>query len=65
VFDAFRRVLVSRCLVRGGYFSDEGLDMLVKGSVVRLEQAAPGHAAMGAANIVLSPGAPLAAAARG
>jgi capsular polysaccharide export protein len=39
VFDAFRRVLVDRCLVHGGYFSDEGLDMLVRGSVARLEAA--------------------------
>jgi len=39
VFDAFRRVLVDRCLVHGGYFSDEGLDMLVRGSAARLEAA--------------------------
>jgi capsular polysaccharide export protein len=45
VFDAFRRVLVARCLIRGGYFSDAGLDMLVQGAVARLEQAAMGHAA--------------------
>jgi capsular polysaccharide export protein len=44
VFDAFRRVLVSRCLVRGGYFSEPALRMLVENSVSRLEQAAPGHA---------------------
>jgi capsular polysaccharide export protein len=39
VFDAFRRVLIDRCLVHGGYFSDLGLAMLVAGSVERLEAA--------------------------
>lgn len=39
VFDAFRRVLIDRCLIHGGYFSDEGLAMLVSGSVERLEAA--------------------------
>ena len=34
---AFRRVLVHRCLVHGGFFSDEGLDRLVAASVRRLE----------------------------
>ncbi|NIJ08576.1 capsular polysaccharide export protein [Sphingomonas vulcanisoli] len=42
VFDAFRRVLIDRCLVHGGYFSDEGLEMLVSGSAARIEAAAPG-----------------------
>ena len=37
VFDAFRRVLVDRCLIHGGYFSEEGLAMLVSGAVARLE----------------------------
>ena len=41
LFDAFRRVLVSRCLVRGGFFSEEGLDTLVANAVGRLEAAAP------------------------
>ncbi len=41
LYDAFRRVLVDRCLIRGGFFSDEGLDMLVTGAVGRLEAAAP------------------------
>jgi capsular polysaccharide export protein len=35
-WDAFCRVLLDRCLVRGGFLSDEGLDLLVAGSVVRL-----------------------------
>jgi capsular polysaccharide export protein len=39
VFDAFRRVLVDRCLVHGGFFSDEGLEMLVEGSARRMEAA--------------------------
>lgn len=29
-FDAFRRVLIEYCLIPGGFFSDEGLDMLVE-----------------------------------
>jgi capsular polysaccharide export protein len=37
VYDAFRRVLIDRCLVHGGYFSEDGLRMLVEGSVARLE----------------------------
>ena len=40
VFDAFRRVLVDRCLIHGGYFSEEGLAMLTAGAVARLETAA-------------------------
>ena len=39
VYDAFRRVLIDRCLVHGGYFSDLGLAMLVAGSITRLEAA--------------------------
>ncbi|MDO6413698.1 capsular biosynthesis protein [Sphingomonas sp. BIUV-7] len=42
VFDAFRRVLVDRCLIHGGYFSDEGLDMLIEGAAGRIEANAPG-----------------------
>lgn len=29
-FDAFRRVLIEYCLIPGGFFSEEGLDMLVQ-----------------------------------
>ena len=39
VFDALRRVLVHRCMIRGGFFSDDGVRMLVDGAVVRLEAA--------------------------
>ena len=41
VFEAFRRVLVDRCLIHGGYFSDEGLSMLVTGALKRLEMSEP------------------------
>ena len=41
LFDAFRRVLVRRCLVRGGFFSETGLAMLVDGAVARLEAVVP------------------------
>ena len=36
VYKAFRRVLIDCCLIHGGYFSDQGLSMLVKGSIKRL-----------------------------
>ncbi len=36
VYDAFCRVLRDRCLVHGGYNSEEGLERLVEGSVARL-----------------------------
>lgn len=39
VFDAFRKVLIDRCLVHGGYFSELGLSMLIAGSIARLEAA--------------------------
>ena len=41
VFEAFRRVLIDRCLINGGYFSDQGLSMLVKGALRRLEMHEP------------------------
>ncbi|WP_240320744.1 capsule biosynthesis protein [Sphingomonas crusticola] len=41
VYEAFRRVLIDRCLIHGGYFSDEGLSMLVKGALKRLESVEP------------------------
>jgi capsular polysaccharide export protein len=56
VFDAFRRVLVDRCLVHGGYFSEEGMEMLVQGSFDRL-QAVEAPAAV----IRLAPARPAAA----
>jgi capsular polysaccharide export protein len=34
-------VLVDRCLIHGGYFSDEGLSMLVRGALKRLEMSEP------------------------
>lgn len=37
VYDAFCRVLIDRCLVHGGYLSDEGLDVLVQGAMQRLD----------------------------
>ena len=39
-FAAFRRVLIDRCLVPGGFFSNEALDQVTKGAVARLESAA-------------------------
>lgn len=36
-FAAFRRVLVERCLIPGGFFSEEALDKVVRHAVARLE----------------------------
>nr|WP_258046578.1 capsular biosynthesis protein [Sphingomonas folli] len=41
VFAAFRRVLIDRCLVPGGFFSDAALDAVTQGVVARLEAASP------------------------
>ena len=52
LFDAFRRVLVHRCLVRGGFFSDEGIGLLIGNAVVRLEAVTPAPAQRGRARAV-------------
>ena len=36
LYAAFRRVLIDRCLIRGGLLSEEGLNMLVRNAVDRL-----------------------------
>jgi capsular polysaccharide export protein len=36
-FAAFRRVLIDRCLIPGGFFSAEGLDKVVRHAVARFE----------------------------
>jgi capsular polysaccharide export protein len=36
-FDAFRRVLVDRCLIPGGFFSEEALSIVVKHAIARFE----------------------------
>nr|WP_050750503.1 capsular biosynthesis protein [Erythrobacter sp. NAP1] len=36
-FNAFRRVLVERCLIPGGFFSEEALDKVVRHAVARFE----------------------------
>lgn len=40
-FAAFRRVLIDRCLVAGGFFSDEALTQVTEGIIARLEAASP------------------------
>jgi len=40
-FDALRRVAVARTQVNGGFFSREGLDLAVAGTLARLEQTLP------------------------
>jgi capsular polysaccharide export protein len=41
IFAAFRRVLIDRCLVPGGFFSEEALAKVTEGIVTRLEAASP------------------------
>jgi capsular polysaccharide export protein len=36
-FDAFRRVLIDRCLIPGGFFSEEAVDKVVRHAVARFE----------------------------
>lgn len=36
-FEAFRRVLVERCLIPGGFFSDEALEKVVRHAIARFE----------------------------
>lgn len=40
-FTAFRRVLIDRCLVAGGFFSEEALTKVTDGVIARLEAAIP------------------------
>lgn len=40
-FAAFRRVLIEKCLIPGGFFSEEGLNRLVRSTIARLEQYTP------------------------
>jgi capsular polysaccharide export protein len=65
VWEAFRRVLVHRCLVHGGFFSEQGRALLVAASAARLTQAqaAPAHPPV-RANVSSHVG-PMLAAARG
>ena len=66
VFDALRRVLVHRCMIRGGFFSDQGLRMLLDGAVARLEAASrPALRAVPAAAAARPPARPMLAAAKG
>jgi len=40
-FAAFRRVLIDRCLVAGGFFSDEALQKVTEGVLARFEAGSP------------------------
>ncbi len=45
--DAFRRVMSDRALVYGGFFSEQGLEAAVRGSLAKIEAvAAPAHVAV-------------------
>ena len=39
IWDAFCRVLQARCLIYGGFASDEGIEMLIEGAIGRLLRA--------------------------
>ena len=43
LFAAFRQVLASRCLLVGGFFSEEGIQLLIQNAVDRLEATSSGH----------------------
>ncbi len=45
-WDAFCRVLQARCLIYGGFASDEGIDLLVGGAITRLVEASPAMASI-------------------
>ena len=60
-FAAFRRVLIDRCLVAGGFFSEEALTKLTEGIIAKIEAASPllaaspaRHAAPEASQTILS-----------
>ncbi|EHJ58155.1 capsule polysaccharide export protein [Novosphingobium pentaromativorans US6-1] len=36
-FEAFRRVLIERCLIPGGFFSEEALEKVVRHAIARIE----------------------------
>jgi capsular polysaccharide export protein len=36
LYSAFRRVLIDRCLIRGGLLSEQGLQMLIDNAAERL-----------------------------
>ncbi|WP_375138789.1 capsule biosynthesis protein [Komagataeibacter europaeus] len=40
-FEDFRRVLIDRCLIEGGFFSPEGLKLLVQGTLRRISRTTP------------------------
>jgi capsular polysaccharide export protein len=40
-FDAFRRVLIDRCLVPGGFFSEQALAKVTEGVIARFEAGIP------------------------
>jgi len=61
LYDAFSRVLLSRCLVNGNFYSKAGIEMAVAGSVTRLEAhpqrfAEPKLAVLSTAEPELHPG---------
>ncbi len=64
LFDAFRRVLASRCMIPGSFFNEAGLRLAVEAAVGRLEAAyaRPAHASALADVAAARPSSPMAAA---
>ena len=57
LFEAFRRVVIDRTHVNGGYFSAQAVDLAVAGSVAHLESAVP-HLLAGRRRVTLWTGPP-------
>lgn len=49
LYEAFRRVLAARCLVRGGFYSEDGLSLLIEGAVSRIAREPQAETARGLA----------------
>jgi capsular polysaccharide export protein len=64
LFDAFRRVLASRCMIPGSFFNEAGLRLAVEAAVDRLEAAyaRPAHASALDDVAAARPSSPMAAA---
>jgi capsular polysaccharide export protein len=58
LYQAFCRVLISRCLLPGSFFSQQGIKMLVDEAVCRLEADGPRHPAIRTAGVEALPSVP-------
>lgn len=63
-YEAFKRVLVERCLVRGGFYTDDSLAPLTAESARRIVAIKPTHLGNRRAHVAQTPGKPIVAEAR-